>query len=122
MTQDHYTYRVTWSPSDDEWVATCVEFGGLSWLEETPGAALDGLRGLVASVVADLQDRNKPVPEPLAHGSYSGRLQLRMPPELHRGLTLEAAEAGISLNRLINYKLAAPAAIPTLNERARKRA
>jgi predicted HicB family RNase H-like nuclease len=30
---------------------------------------------------------------------------VRIPPELHRRLTLEAAEAGVSLNRLASAKL-----------------
>jgi hypothetical protein len=30
-----YTYRVTWSAEDDEYVATCPEFGSLSWLAAT---------------------------------------------------------------------------------------
>jgi len=29
---DHYTYRVTWSEEDKEYVGLCAEFPGLSWL------------------------------------------------------------------------------------------
>ncbi len=32
---DRYTYRVTWSEEDQEYVGLCAEFPGLSWLEET---------------------------------------------------------------------------------------
>lgn len=28
-----YTYRVSWSEEDAEFVATCAEFPGLSWLD-----------------------------------------------------------------------------------------
>ena len=35
---DHYTYRVTWSPEDGEYVALCTEFPLLSWLA-TAGAS-----------------------------------------------------------------------------------
>ncbi len=28
----HYTYRVTWSAEDGEFLATCAEFPSLSWL------------------------------------------------------------------------------------------
>ena len=28
----HYTYRVSWSADDAEYVATCAEFPSLSWL------------------------------------------------------------------------------------------
>ena len=30
MTQDHFTYRVTWSPEDREHVGLCAEFPSLS--------------------------------------------------------------------------------------------
>jgi predicted HicB family RNase H-like nuclease len=45
------------------------------------------------------------VPKPLALRPYSGRFVVRIPPETHRRLALEAAEGNISLNRLINAKL-----------------
>jgi predicted HicB family RNase H-like nuclease len=106
MADDHYTYRVTWSPEDGEYVATVVEFRSLSWLAAEPTEALLGLRALVASVVADLQAAGDVVPEPLAERTYSGEFRLRIPPALHRALAIEAAEQGVSLNRLVSAKVA----------------
>ena len=37
--------------------------------------------------------------------AYSGNVRLRMNPDLHAHLALEAAQRGISLNDLINQKL-----------------
>jgi predicted HicB family RNase H-like nuclease len=45
------------------------------------------------------------VPEPIALRHYSGKFTVRIPPDLHRRLALEAAESGISLNRLASAKL-----------------
>ena len=104
---DHYTYRVTWSKEDDEHVGLCVEFPSLSWLAATPERALAGIRKAVASVVADMKKTGEPVPEPLAERRYSGPFKVRVPPQVHRALVLEAAEQGISLNRLASAKLAA---------------
>jgi predicted RNase H-like HicB family nuclease len=56
MKPDHYTYRVTWSPEDGEHVGLCAEFPSLSWLANTPEAALVGIRALVAEVVADMAE------------------------------------------------------------------
>lgn len=106
MNLDHYTYRVTWSPEDGEHVGLCVEFPSLSWLADTPEAALAGVRQVVADVVADLRASGEPVPEPLADKHYSGEFRVRIPPELHRSLALQAAEQGVSLNRLASAKLA----------------
>ena len=44
---DHYTYRVTWSPEDKEFLALCVEFPSLSWLAASPELALTGIRKVV---------------------------------------------------------------------------
>ncbi|MCX7113881.1 MAG: toxin-antitoxin system HicB family antitoxin [Proteobacteria bacterium] len=106
MNPNHYTYRVTWSPEDNEHLGLCVEFPSLSWLAETPELALTGIRQVVADVVADLQANGEPVPQALAEKHYSGEFRVRIPPELHRLLALQAAEQGISLNRLASSKLA----------------
>jgi predicted HicB family RNase H-like nuclease len=105
LNNDHYTYRVTWSQEDSEYIGLCVEFPSLSWLASEPEAALQGIRQVVADVVADMQTNGEPVPEPLAAKKYSGRFMVRVPPELHQRLVLEAAESGISLNRLASDKL-----------------
>ncbi len=105
LEQDRYTYRVTWSAEDEEYVGLCVEFPSLSWLAETPEAALAGIRQVVAEVVVDMAENNEPIPEPLAMKQYSGKFLVRIPPETHRRLALEAAESGISLNRLASAKL-----------------
>ena len=104
---DHYTYRVTWSPEDAEYVGLCAEFASLSWLAGSPEAALAGIRMVVAECVVDMLKLNEPVPEPLAERRYSGEFRVRIPPEVHRSLALEAAEQGISLNRLASARLAA---------------
>lgn len=108
---DHYAYHVRWSKEDGEYVGSCTEFPSLSHLDADPDAAMRGIRELVADVVADLQAKGEPVPEPLADRTYSGKFQARIPPELHQTLALEAAEAGVSLNRLVSLRLAVPAAV-----------
>ena len=104
-TRDKYAYRVNWSEEDGEHVGRCAEFPSLSWLAPSPEAALRGIRRVVAEVLTDLQHEGEPVPEPLATRSYSGKFMVRVPPELHRLLALQAAEEGVSLNRLASSKL-----------------
>jgi predicted HicB family RNase H-like nuclease len=107
MKTDHYTYRVTWSAEDGEHVGLCAEFPSLSWLDATPEAALVGIRKVVAEVVVDLQANGEEVPIPIAERNYSGEFRVRIPPEQHRRLALQATEQGVSLNRLVSAKLAA---------------
>ena len=106
MKIDHYTYRVTWSPEDNEHVGLCIEFSSLSWLAKTPEAALAGIRQLVADVVAEMESSDEQIPEPLAEKYYSGQFKVRIPPEVHRSLAMQAAEQMVSLNRLASAKLA----------------
>jgi predicted HicB family RNase H-like nuclease len=105
LQNDRYTYRVTWSEEDEEYVGLCVEFPSLSWLQPSPEEALKGIRQVVAQAVKDLEMIGESVPEPISVKRYSGKFVLRIPPEMHRNLALEAAEAGISLNRLASDKL-----------------
>lgn len=105
MSSDHYTYRVTWSAEDREHVGLCAEFPSLSWLAPTPEEALTGIRKLVKDVVRDVKASAEEIPEPLAEKHYSGQFRVRIPPHVHRSLALEAAEQGISLNRLASAKL-----------------
>lgn len=102
---DKYTYRVTWSEEDGEHVGLCAEFPSLSWLAATPESALKGIRKLVAEVVTDMARAGEQIPGPLATKHYSGKFMVRVPPEVHRQLAMEAAEAHISLNRLASAKL-----------------
>ena len=66
LKNDRYTYRMTWSEEDNEYVGFCVEFPSLSWLAFTPEAALEGIRRVAADVVADLKASGEFVLEPIA--------------------------------------------------------
>jgi predicted HicB family RNase H-like nuclease len=105
LKNDRYTYRVTWSEDDNEYVGLCAEFPSLSWLSATPEAALKGIRKLVAEIVSDMETSDEIIPEPIACRRYSGKFMVRVPPEVHRNLAIRAAESGISLNRVVSSKL-----------------
>ncbi|ELB90977.1 hypothetical protein Rwratislav_21603 [Rhodococcus wratislaviensis IFP 2016] len=105
----HYTYRVTWSEPDSEFVATVAEFPSLSWLAETQNEALDGIITVVRDVLEDMAGTGEKPPVPIADRSYSGTFTVRTSPRVHRTLAVEAEEQGVSLNLLVNQKLSAPA-------------
>ena len=52
-----------------------------------------------------MRQNGETVPEPIATKQFSGKFMIRVPPEVHRKLSIEAAEAGVSLNRLASAKL-----------------
>jgi len=67
---DRYTYRVTWSEEDREYVGLCAEFPGLSWLAASPEEALQGIRQAVADVVVDMEAEGEQVPDSIAVRHY----------------------------------------------------
>lgn len=102
---DRYTYRVTWSEEDGEHVGLCAEFPSFSWLDTSPEKALAGIRRLVKNCLSDMRRNKENAPEPIALKNYSGKFMVRVPPETHRMLSIQAAESGVSLNRLVSGKL-----------------
>jgi predicted HicB family RNase H-like nuclease len=102
---NRYTYKITWSDEDKEYVGLCVEFPSLSWLAESQGDALKGIRKIVEEVIEDMRKKGESPPLPLSSRKFSGKFMVRIPPEIHRRLALEAEEEGISLNRLVSAKL-----------------
>ena len=105
MNISHYTYRVTWSPEDNEHLGLCTEFPSLSWLASTTEEALKGIQQMVGDIVIDMQSNGEPIPTPLAEKNYSGEFRVRIPSIVHRALAMQAAEQGVSLNRLASAKL-----------------
>jgi predicted HicB family RNase H-like nuclease len=106
INHEHYTYRIFWSVEDQEFVALCTEYPSLSYLDDDRIKALEGITNLVKEVLADLKNNGESIPLPISERSYSGKFQLRIPPELHRQLAMEAAEQNVSLNRYVSNKLA----------------
>ena len=52
LENDRYTYRVTWSEEDEEYVGLCAEFPSLSWLAPELAAAPRGIRQVLAEAEA----------------------------------------------------------------------
>lgn len=105
LKNDHYTYRVTWSVVDEEYVGLCAEFPSLSWLAQSPESALKGIRKTVESVIKDMKANDEDIPQPISSKNFSGKFMVRVPPEVHKNLAIQAAESGVSINRLVSSRL-----------------
>ena len=66
LKNDRYTYRVTWSEDDQEYVGLCSEFPSLSCLDNEPESALKGIREVVENVIKDMKHTGEDVPQPIA--------------------------------------------------------
>ena len=98
---EEYTYRVFWSDEDEAFIGTVAEFPRLSHFDGTRQEAFDGIVELVSDVMGDMEEDGEELPEPFGKRSYSGRIVLRMTPEQHRRIAMEAAEQGVSINTLL---------------------
>lgn len=97
-----YSYRVQWSGPDGEYVGTVLEFPSMS---SSPVDALNGIQNLVREGIEILNEDGDPIPVPLSERNYSGRFTVRILPDLHRRLAMEAQEQHVSFNRLVADKL-----------------
>ncbi len=104
---EQYLYSVGWSEADEAFVARVAEFPSLAAHGDTQEEAMGEIKNVVEFVLNDLKESGEPVPEPFGKRSFSGKLVLRMPEYMHRQLTIEAMQQGISLNQLLNLKLEA---------------
>lgn len=102
---EDYAYRVLWSAPDEAFVGTVAEFPSLSCVEDGQAEAFFGIIALVEEVIRDMEAAGDPLPEPIGSRKYTGKFPLRMTPEQHRALALEAAEQHVSLNHLIASRL-----------------
>ncbi|MCI2148650.1 type II toxin-antitoxin system HicB family antitoxin [Bifidobacterium crudilactis] len=100
-----YSYRIQWSDEDDEFVATVAELPSLSWLADNEIDALRGIHTVVDEALETLSEDGEDAPQPFADRHYSGKFTLRLPPQAHRKLAVEAAEQGVSINRYAAMKL-----------------
>ena len=55
--------------------------------------------------IMDMRKNHEVAPEPISTKAFSGKFMVRIPPQTHRTLAIQAAESGISLNRLVSSKL-----------------
>ena len=102
---DQYSYNVAWSEIDGVFIGRVTEFPSLAAHGSTQEKALREIRTVVGYVLEDLAQDGAEIPVPLGKRTFSGKLNLRMPKELHRRLAVESEIQGVSLNSLINSKL-----------------
>jgi predicted HicB family RNase H-like nuclease len=102
---DQYTYTIQWSKEDEVYIGRVAEFASLAAHGDTREGALREITFVVQAVLEDLAESHEPIPEPLGGREFSGKLNLRMPKQLHRQLATEAAHQGVSLNDWLNHKL-----------------
>jgi len=90
-----YTYRVHWSPEDQQYVGTVAEFPSLSWLADSKLSALDGIIALVNDVLADMRTESAAINENPAEQAESAQILAEMTERRYR--VAEPGELGEEL-------------------------
>jgi len=101
-------YRIerTYPDQDGGLVAAIPDLPGCVTQAETKESALILIEDAKVAWISTAIEQAMAIPTPGADaGSYSGKLNVRLPKSLHRALAIRAAEEGVSLNHLIVYKL-----------------
>lgn len=78
-----------------------VQFPWLSWIADSLGAALTGLTSVVEEVLADNLAEGDGIPAPQGEPTFSGMFNLRLGPDLHMKVALEAAERHESMHTYV---------------------
>ena len=102
---DEFTINL-YLDEEQEWLAHFVEMPNISAFADTPQQAIEELKIAWELVKEDYQLKGEDIPTIPTTEEYSGKLSLNINKRLHRSLVLEANKEGISLNSLINQKLA----------------
>jgi predicted RNase H-like HicB family nuclease len=96
-----YPFNIAWSAEDQEYVATCPAFPGLSALGETEEEALVEAKVALGAVLEACKREGIEIPDAELADSFSGQFRVRLPKSLHRQASQLAAVDGISLNQLV---------------------
>lgn len=96
-----YPFNIAWSEEDQEYVATCSAFPGLSALGETEEEALAEAKVALGLFIEACEAKSIPLPEPQTVQQRSGQTRLRLPKDLHRQAAEMADNEGVSLNQYI---------------------
>ena len=100
-----YSFVIAWSEEDEEYIATCSSFPGLSAFGETEEEALREAKIALDLFIESYKERSIALPKPPRNQTYSGQLRLRLSKSLHERAAKMATKDGVSLNQYINNAL-----------------
>ncbi|MBS1786101.1 MAG: type II toxin-antitoxin system HicB family antitoxin [Acidobacteria bacterium] len=101
MTNNKYSFQVTWSEEDQVYFASCPEFPGLLADGKTPSEALAEAQIALQGIIEVHLEDGDPLPEPITRQNYSGQFRVRIPKSLHRRTAEIAVRDGVSLNAFV---------------------
>lgn len=101
-----YTFTLFQYAPDDVWTSAVLEVPGAIDEGSDPTEAVSRAREALEAIIEVRLEDGLDIPEPLETKAFSGRLQLRLNPELHRLAAMRAAQENVSLNRWLSASVA----------------
>jgi predicted HicB family RNase H-like nuclease len=105
-TARQYLKVVEWSDEDNCYIGSAPPMIGQCCHAPTEAAVLRQLQAIVEEWVETLLRDGKPLPQPAAGRTFSGKFLVRVTPETHQKVALKAMSRGKSLNQFIAETLA----------------
>lgn len=110
-------YTFTLVPNENGvWTSGVLEIPGVVSEGDDPAEAIEMARDALRELAIVRIEDGLEIPEPFDSRDYSGKLQLRIPPGLHRRAAMLAAQEGVSLNRWLSAAVAASSSEPAAPE------
>jgi len=101
-----YLKVVEWSDEDGVYIGSAPPIIGQCCHGATEAEVMRQLTVIVEEWVEIFLRDGKPLPEPSAGKTYSGKFLVRVTPEVHQKVALKAAARGESLNQFVAETLA----------------
>ena len=103
--KENYLKIVEWSEEDQCFVGTApgLILGGVHGSNQRK--VFDKLCEAVKDAIVMLAKEGKPVPPQAVKDKYSGKIALRITPQMHRSLAIKAIQRGESINKYIEEAL-----------------
>lgn len=95
-----YSYSVEYDQEVKIHIARCAELPSLAAHGDTQEAAFKEIKKEVLTTLKWMSEDGEDIPEPFGLHRFSGEFRVRMPPEKHRRIAIEANLQGVSMNQL----------------------
>lgn len=104
---DQYLKIVEWSNEDNCYIGSSpgLFWGGVHGEDQTQ--VFQELCTVIDEIIMLFEEEQKPLPPSTANKKYSGKISLRIPPELHKTVAIKAIQTGESVNKYIRQTLEA---------------
>ncbi|MBI3296214.1 MAG: type II toxin-antitoxin system HicB family antitoxin [Deltaproteobacteria bacterium] len=100
-----YRVDINWSEEDKCYIANIPELPNCMTHGDTMEEAVAMAKEAAQGYVETLKQEGLPIPVPLAEKRFSGKIALRIDPNLHRDIALKASMEGASLSKYIEERL-----------------